>query len=108
MNYGLMHTALLFGAYHPPSPLFSRSLSIFFEGDKVVDWGDYSVVTPRQIIVMRPKLTIDLCDIDLERDQVKMWKVSYPLSSFLFPLSFLFFSFPFAYPFSTNRLCLVV
>jgi len=75
-----------------PSPsLFSRGIN-FFEGDKVVDWGDYSVVTPRQIIVMRPKLTIDLCDIDLEKDQVMMWKVSYTsfFSSFLISFSFSF------------------
>ena len=83
MDYGIMHTALLFGNSYflPPPRAFSLPITNTRSGDKIVDWGNTSVVTPREISVWHPKLTIDLCNLDLEREQDKLWRVSYLMNA---------------------------
>ena len=74
-EFGLMHTGLLLGAYFFTTRMSTHAHLI--TGDKVIDWCNNSLVCPRQVLITHPKMTIDLCTLDLENaDHVeKLWKV---------------------------------
>ena len=72
---------LVIPIFSPPPRAFSLPITNTRSGDKIVDWGNTSVVTPREISVWHPKLTIDLCNLDLEREQDKLWRVSYLMNA---------------------------
>lgn len=49
------------------------------KGDKMVDWYQDSLVIPRQLATLRPKMTVHLDELDLENpdDIGRLWHVRY-------------------------------